>query len=71
MADSLGSLAVGRDADISVLNSVTGDWLFHDTEGATLSGDKAVVPVITVKNGEVFAADWGPRPWGWLPDTQN
>lgn len=71
MADSLGSLAVGRDADISVLNSVTGDWLFHDTEGGTLAGDKAVVPVITVKSGEVFAADWGPRPWGWLPDTQN
>lgn len=69
MADSLGSLAVGRGADITVLEKVTGDWLFHDTEGETLRGDDALVPVITVKGGEVFAADWGPRPWGWLPDS--
>ena len=69
MADSLGSLAVGREADISVLEEATGDWVFQDTEGETLRGDKALTPVVTIKSGEVFAADWGPRPWGWLPDT--
>ena len=69
MRDTLGSLAVGRAADISVLREETGDWVFHDTEGDTLRGDKAIVPVVTVKGGEVFAPDWGPRPWGWLPDT--
>ena len=69
MRDTLGSLAVGRAADISVLREETGDWVFHDTEGDTLRGDKAIVPVATVKDGEVFAPDWGPRPWGWLPDT--
>jgi len=26
------------------------------------------VPVSTVKRGEVFMPDWGPRPWGWEPD---
>ena len=69
MADSLGSMAVGREADISVLDMANGDWLFHDTEGETLRGDKALAPVITIKSGEVFTADWGPRPWGWLPES--
>ncbi len=69
MEDSLGSLAVGREADISVLEESAGDWLFHDTEGATITGDKALAPVFTVKSGEVFTAEWGPRPWGWLPET--
>ena len=69
MADALGSLVVGRTADISVLGQETGDWLFHDTEGETIRGEKALVPVVTVKGGEVFSADWGPRPWGWLPDS--
>ena len=39
--------------------------------GGTLRGDKALVPVITVRDGEVFSADWGPRPWGWLPDSAS
>ena len=69
MESSLGSLAVGRTADITVLDEVTGDWVFHDTEGETLNGSKALVPVVTIKDGEVFAPDWGPRPWGWLPDS--
>jgi hypothetical protein len=29
---------------------------------------QAVVPVLAVKRGEVFTAEWGPRPWGWEPD---
>ncbi len=71
MEDMLGSLVVGRQADISVLKEETGDWLFHDTEGDTMRGDKALVPVVTIKGGEAFSPDWGPRPWGWLPDTAS
>ena len=71
MDDALGSLATGRAADISVLEEATGDWLFRDTEGDTLRGDKALAPVLTVKGGEVFAADWGPHPWGWLPEASG
>ena len=71
MEDTLGSLAVGRPADISVLKEETGDWLFHDTEGNILRGDKALVPIVTVKDGESYSPDWGPRPWGWLPDSAN
>ncbi len=71
MEDTLGSLDVGRTADISVLQEVTGDWVFHDTEGNSLRGSRALVPVLTVKGGEVFSPDWGPRPWGWLPDAAS
>ena len=71
MEDTLGSLAVGRPADISVLREETGDWLFNDTEGNTLRGDKALVPVVTIKDGEAYSPDWGPRPWGWLPDSAS
>ena len=68
MDDRLGSLAVGREADISVLEEATGSWLFHDTEGDTITGDKALAPTLTVRAGEAFTPEWGPRPWGWLPE---
>jgi dihydroorotase len=71
MEDTLGSLQVGRVADITVLEEATGDWLFRDADGGTLKGDKALTPIVTVKDGEVFAPDWGPRPWGWLPDSAS
>jgi len=64
----LGSLAPGRQADISILKIVEGDWTVYDVLGASLPVRKAVVPVLTVKRGELFRAEWGPRPWGWEPD---
>jgi dihydroorotase len=64
----LGSLAVGRQADISVLELRDGDWVVHDVLGASLRVSKAFVPFVTVKRGQVFTPDWGPRPWGWEPD---
>ncbi|MCH8281102.1 MAG: amidohydrolase/deacetylase family metallohydrolase [Chloroflexi bacterium] len=67
--DRLGTLAVGRQADITVLDMEEGDWVLYDVVGGTRRTDKAVVPVLTVKKGEVFEAGWGPRPWGWEPDT--
>ena len=68
MAHRLGSLAVARQADISVLDIEAGDWVVYDVLGASLRVQQAVVPVMTVKRGEVFTPDWGPRPWGWAPD---
>ena len=64
----LGSLAVGRQADISVLDTREGDWVVYDVLGAGLRVDRALVPHLTVKRGRVFMPDFGPRPWGWLPD---
>ncbi|MFQ5873572.1 MAG: amidohydrolase family protein [Dehalococcoidia bacterium] len=82
----LGSLAVGRQADISVLEIKEGDWIVYDNQGlrpgglgsfeptgsvkdgVSLRTDRAIVPVMAIKRGGVFMADWGPRPWGWEPD---
>ena len=64
----LGSLATGRQADISILKIVEGDWTVYDVLGASLPVRQAVVPVLTVKRGDLFQPEWGPRPWGWEPD---
>jgi len=67
-AHRLGSLAVGRQADVSVLEIREGSWMVYDVLGAGLRVTKAVVPFVTLKRGRVFTPDWGPRPWGWEPD---
>jgi dihydroorotase len=67
-ADRLGSLAAGRQADISLLKIQEGDWTVRDVLGASLQVTRAVMPALTIKRGEVFAPEWGPRPWGWQPD---
>jgi dihydroorotase len=67
MADSLGTIQVGREADLSILEVVEGEWEFVDTVGETLQGKKVIVPVATIRAGEVVVPDWGPHPWGWLP----
>ena len=64
----LGTLAAGRQADISVLEIREGAWTVYDVLGAGLRVSQAVVPFVTVKRGRVFTPDWGPRPWGWEPD---
>jgi dihydroorotase len=68
VSDRLGTLAVGRQADISVLEIREGSWVVYDVLGAGLPVTQAVVPFVTVKRGAVFTPDWGPRPWGWEPD---
>lgn len=65
----IGSLQVGRQADISVLELREGDWLLRDTSNNTLSAKKAFIPVLTLKKGAEFYPEWGPRPWGWEPDS--
>jgi dihydroorotase len=68
VGDRLGTLAVGRQADISVLEMQHGDWMVYDVLGAGLRVARALVPHLTVKRGRVFMPDFGPRPWGWAPD---
>jgi len=67
-ANRLGSLAVGRQADISVLEVRDGRWVVYDTLRDSMKIDKPVVPVLTVKRGRVFEPEWGPHPWGWEPE---
>jgi len=68
MTDTLGAIAIGREADVSVLDVVDGDWEFTDSSGVRFKGTQAIVPVVTIRAGEVIAPDWGPHPWGWLPE---
>jgi dihydroorotase len=69
LQDQLGTLAVGREADISIFDVVPGRWKFTDTARLTFFGEQALIPVQTIRAGEVFAPDWGPYPWGWLPEA--
>jgi dihydroorotase len=68
MADTAGALAVGREADISIFDVVEGNWKFTDTIQQAFTGTHALVPVQTMRAGELFSPDWGPYPWGWLPE---
>jgi dihydroorotase len=66
-ADTLGALAVGREADITVLDVVEGDFVFTDTKKETFTGNWGIAPVQTIRAGELHAPRWGTHPWGWLP----
>ena len=68
LADQLGAIDVGREADISIFDVVEGKWRFTDTVQHVFTGTKALVPVQTIRGGEFFPPDWGPYPWGWLPE---
>ena len=69
LQDEIGAIAVGRDADLSVIDLVAGDFTFTDTRGQAFRGGYGLVPVHTVKAGEEFSPGWGTHPWGWLPAT--
>jgi len=69
MQDEIGALKPGRLADISILEAVEGDWLFRDATGASQRGRLALRPCATVRCGDLVPLDYGPRPWGWLPES--
>jgi dihydroorotase len=70
LADEIGAIAVGRDADLSIIDVVEGDFTFTDTIGQAFRGGYGLVPVRTVKAGEEFSPGWGTHPWGWLPASR-
>lgn len=67
MSDTLGRIEVGREADLSILGQEDGEWEFIDSLGQKLRGRTALVPMATIRSGQVIMPDWGPHPWGWLP----
>ena len=72
--DRIGSLAVGHQADISVLDMVEGDWVVYDVVGGSRRTEKWCVLVRGgadgSKRGEVYEAGWGPTGRGaWEPDS--
>lgn len=68
LADTAGTLAVGRTADITILDVTEGDFRFTDTRKEAFSGRYGITPVHTVRAGELIAPRWGTHPWGWLPE---
>jgi dihydroorotase len=68
MQDDLGTLAEGTSADIAILSVEQGTWTYDDALGVSLAGDIALQPILTFKGGEQHAVDYGPFPWGWLPN---
>ena len=70
LQDEIGAIAVGRDADLSVIDVVEGDFTFTDTIGQDFRGGYGLVPVYTLKAGKEFSPGWGTHPWGWLPASR-
>jgi dihydroorotase len=66
-AGEIGAIAVGRDADLTILDVAEGDFTFTDTTGQAFRGNYGLAPVYTLKAGEGFSPGWGTHPWGWLP----
>lgn len=57
LSDTLGSLQVGREADISVLSIESGKFKLFDNSGVEVITDKLVRPVMCLRAGEHFEAD--------------
>jgi dihydroorotase len=57
--ESLGSLAIGREADITILEEQEGEFELMDTKGDTLKGDTSLACVGVVRAGRlVDTASW-------------
>jgi len=69
LAETAGALAVGRTADITILDVTEGDFRFTDTRKEVFSGRYGISPVHTLRAGELIAPRWGTHPWGWLPQS--
>lgn len=57
MADRLGSIQAGREADISVLRLSTGRFVLKDNSGESVVASEMVTPLFTLRSGRRFEAD--------------
>lgn len=55
--ENLGSLAVGRRADITVLDDLTGAFTFRDNGGVELKSERMLQPAFCLRDGIRFDAD--------------
>jgi dihydroorotase len=53
-ADELGSIRMGRPAEISVLRLEEREWKAKDSQGGTMSAFQALVPVFAIRNDVVY-----------------
>ena len=57
MSDELGSLAVGRPADISVMRLLEGRWTLEDGDGVEVKTKQMLQPEFVVRGTKVYEAD--------------
>jgi|HubBroStandDraft_1064217.scaffolds.fasta_scaffold05384_3 dihydroorotase len=57
MQDTLGTLAVGREADVSVLNLLRGRFTLSDNSGETLVTDQMLTPDFALRAGQRVLSD--------------
>ncbi|NKB22733.1 MAG: amidohydrolase/deacetylase family metallohydrolase [Alphaproteobacteria bacterium] len=57
MGDELGTLGIGRTADISVLHDETGEWTLHDNSDVEVTTNRRLRPAFCIRAGEYFDAD--------------
>jgi dihydroorotase len=50
----VGTLKPGAEADLSVLELQEGDFTFTDSDGKTRPGKQKLLPVVTVRGGELY-----------------
>ncbi len=62
-----GTLEEGRPADISVLEVLSGRFALTDVTGVTRVGERAIAPVVTIKEGRVYEPGRGAHDWGFAP----
>ena len=57
MAHELGTLGIGRTADISVLHDETGEWTLKDNSNVEVKTTRRLRPAFCFRQGEYFEAD--------------
>jgi dihydroorotase len=57
MGDELGTLGIGRTADISVLHDETGEWVLEDNSDVQVTTKRRLRPAFCIRAGEYFEAD--------------
>ena len=55
--ETIGSLHIGKEADISVLNDQRGEWILSDNEGTQVKTDRLLTPAYCIKSGVRFEAN--------------
>jgi dihydroorotase len=56
MADVIGTLKPGVEADVSVLNDQRGRWVLQDNEGTQVVADRMLTPAFCLRKGDRFDA---------------
>ena len=54
--DKIGNLKPGMEADVSVLELLSGKWKLTDAKQQTIEATQMIMPVMTVKSGQVISA---------------